>query len=341
MEKLVILNANNQSMEVDVIRYFGDGSNNYFVFSLNELDAQGHMNIYVTKIVDQDGSLVGTNIIDDVEWSNLKVTLQKIIKENRTSGSAAVPDLPCDGIANVKVLDRRALKLLANSVEMLGMGYGTSNGNAVANNDSVVNEQALPSNEENVAPVAEDNESVQPAVDDQPVSTEDYNQDAPVAQSEEYVQQPVPVEQPGEYVQQPVPMGQSGMYPQQPMMQPEMYPQQSMMQPGMYPQQPMMQPGMYPHQPMMQPEMYPQQPMMQPDYVQPVPVEQSMDQDGEQFVATESYEDQSVDENSDFRALYYQEKDKNDKLAAENNELLAELNDYKLRISDIKDILSR
>ena len=80
------------------------------------------MNIYVTKIVDQNGNLIGTNIIDDVEWSNLKSNLQRIIKENRTSGNAIVNDLPCN-LQNLKIFDRRALKLFATSVDMLNMGY--------------------------------------------------------------------------------------------------------------------------------------------------------------------------------------------------------------------------
>lgn len=123
MEKIVIFNANNESMNVEVVRYFRESNNNYFVFSLHEIDAQGHMNIYVTKISDQNGTLIGTNIIDDVEWSNLKTNLQRIIKENRANGKAIVNDLSYNNLKNIKVADRRALKLLAASVDMLNMGY--------------------------------------------------------------------------------------------------------------------------------------------------------------------------------------------------------------------------
>ncbi len=123
MEKIVIFNANNESMQVDVVRYFSETNNKYLVFSLHEIDAQGHMNIYVTKIVDQNGTLLGTNIIDDVEWTNLKTNLQRIIKENRTNGNAVVNDLSFNGLAGIKVADRRALKLLAASVDMLNLGY--------------------------------------------------------------------------------------------------------------------------------------------------------------------------------------------------------------------------
>lgn len=123
MEKIVIFNANNESMQVEVVRYFSESNNKYLVFSLHEIDAQGHMNIYVTKTVEQNGILIGTNIIDDVEWTNLKTTLQRIIKENRTNGNAVVNDLPYKGLENIKVADRRALKLLAASVDMLNLGY--------------------------------------------------------------------------------------------------------------------------------------------------------------------------------------------------------------------------
>lgn len=128
MEKIVILNANNESMQVDVVRYFSESNNKYFVFSLHEIDDQGHMNIYVTKTIDQNGLLIGTNIIDDVEWSNLKTNLQRIIKENRTNGNAIVNDLPYKVLDGIKVADRRALKLLATSVDMLNLGYNPQDG---------------------------------------------------------------------------------------------------------------------------------------------------------------------------------------------------------------------
>lgn len=130
MEKIVIFNANNESMQVDVVRYFSESNNKYFIFSLHEVDAQGHMNIYVTKTVEQNGTLIGTNIIDDVEWTNLKTNLQRIIKENRTNGNAVVNDLPYSSLANIKIADRRALKLLAASVDMLNLGYNTSSDEA-------------------------------------------------------------------------------------------------------------------------------------------------------------------------------------------------------------------
>lgn len=147
MEKIVIFNANNESMEVDVVRYFSEGENKYFIFSLHELDAQGHMNIYVTKIINQNGVLVGTNIIDDVEWSNLKTNLQRIIKENRANGNAIVNDLPYNNLKNIKVADRRALKLLAASVDMLNFGY-----NPQSNEESKIESFEQPNVQNSIQP---------------------------------------------------------------------------------------------------------------------------------------------------------------------------------------------
>lgn len=153
MDKITILNANNENMQVEVVRYFREGDNRYFIFSLHEIDEQGRMNIYVTKVVEQNGVLIGSNIIDDVEWTNLKTTIQRIIKENRSNGNAVVNDISLTELSNIKVLDRRALKLLANSVDVLNLGYkkvenqvqeSISEVNIIDNNQSVSQNQSQP-----------------------------------------------------------------------------------------------------------------------------------------------------------------------------------------------------
>ena len=158
MEKIVISNANNESMQVDVVRYFSETNNKYFVFSLHEIDDQGHMNIYVTKIVDQNGVLIGTNIIDDVEWTNLKTNLQRIIKENRTNGNAIVNDLSYKDLEGIKVADRRALKLLATSVDMLNLGYNPQD----SGSEQAGGESFAQSNVQNPVPNVDAQQTINP-----------------------------------------------------------------------------------------------------------------------------------------------------------------------------------
>lgn len=260
MEKIVIFNANNENMSVEVVRYFADGDNKYFVFSLHEVDAQGHMNIYVTKINNQNGTLLGTNIIDDVEWSNLKTNLQRIIKENRTNGNAVVNDLPYNELQNVKVADRRALKLLAASVDMLNLGYNPSMNEVLSEQAQVVENgfaQPIVENVQNVAPVAPD-----------------------------------------------MVTNNMGIFENNP--QPVQNPVQNNINQMAIEQQPIQ-----------------NVPIQQPINPQPVqnPVNNSM--------------------SADYKDLYFAEKENTNRLTEENNRLITELNNCKLMISDIKNILSR
>lgn len=257
MEKIVIFNANNESMSVEIVRYFADGDNKYFVFSLHEIDAQGHMNIYVTKINNQNGTLLGTNIIDDVEWSNLKTNLQRIIKENRTNGNAIVNDLPYTELQNIKVADRRALKLLAASVDMLNLGYNPSSTEGANEPPTVVESSFAQPNVENVNSVATNNG---------------------INNIRIFENNPQPV--------------------------------QNSVQNNM-------------NQPVI--EQQPTQNIVNPQPINPQPVQNSVNNSM----------------SSDYKDLYFAEKENTNRLTEENNRLINELNNYKLMISDIKNILSR
>lgn len=263
MEKIVILNANNESMQVDVVRYFSESNNKYFVFSLHEIDDQGHMNIYVTKTVEQNGTLMGTNIIDDVEWTNLKTNLQRIIKENRTNGNAVVNDLPYSNLQNIKVVDRRALKLLATSVDMLNLGYN-------------------PQDSGNEQPTVQSFE--QSSVQNSPI-------DANISQNT--VSNNLDIF--GTNVQN---------VPNNPQNTPNnVQNQQTVVQ---------------------NPQTNVQNAANNIN-VGPQPVQKPVDN--------------SISDN--YKDLYFHEKENTDRLTAENNRLITELNNYKMIISDIKNILSR
>lgn len=256
MEKIVILNANNESMQVDVVRYFSESNNKYFVFSLHEIDDQGHMNIYVTKTVDQNGTLIGTNIIDDVEWTNLKTNLQRIIKENRANGNAVVNDLPCSSLLNIKVVDRRALKLLATSVDMLNLGY---------NPQESVMEQPIEQSFEQ--PIVQ-NQTVEATI---PQNPSPNNLDIFGANTQNVPNNPQNIQNNVQNVPTDV------------------------------------------------------QNVTNNANIESQPVQKSVDN--------------SISDN--YKDLYFHEKENTDRLTAENNRLITELNNCKMIISDIKNILSR
>lgn len=248
MDKIAILNANNQNMQVEVVRYFREGDNRYFIFSLHEIDDQGRMNIYVTKVVEQNGMLIGSNIIDDVEWTNLKTTIQRIIKENRNNGNAVVNDLSAEELSNIKVLDRRALKLLANSVDVLNTGYKTID-TQVQESISEVNN--ISDNIENVSQT-----SSQPTQSiNQNLHSQQQNNGLDIFNTQVNTAQSVNMQQPRD-------------------------------------------------------------------------ISQNNQQTTNQIF-------------DNYKELYFQEKENNQKLLEENNKLINELNNCKMIISDIKNILSR
>ncbi len=263
MEKIVILNANNESMQVDVVRYFNSSNNKYFIFSLHEIDEQGHMNIYVTKIVDQNGTLIGTNIIDDVEWANLKTNLQRIIKENRANGNAVVNDLPYASLQNIKVADRRALKLLATSVDMLNLGYNPQESGA-----------GQPINQSFEQPNVQ-NQSVNSTISQQ---NNENNLDIFGANVQNI---PNNIQNMTNNTQN-IPNNVQNMST-------------------------------------------PVQNVTSNNNIQPQPVQ--------------NHVDNSISQN--YKDLYFHEKENTDRLIAENNRLITELNNCKMIISDIKNILSR
>lgn len=269
MEKIVIFNANNESMQVEVVRYFSEGVNKYFIFSLHEIDNQGHMNIYVTKTVEQNGTLIGTNIIDDVEWSNLKANLQRIIKENRANGNAIVNDLPYNSLQNIKVADRRALKLLATSVDMLNMGYKV---------EPIINDSIPEAIDHSFAqqPV----QNVQNESNNQP---NQFNNSQNIASNISNEQQNIPV--------QPQNIAQNDI-------------------------------GIF------------NNPQNISNDVQNFTQNSNINQS-----TVQNPVENSVSEN--YKELYFNEKENNQRLVEENNRLINELNNYKIMISDIKNILSR
>ncbi len=324
MDKIVILNANNESMQVEVVRYIGEANNRYFIFSLHELDTQGHMDIYVTKIVNQNGMLIGTNIIDDVEWQNLRNNLQRIIKENRANGNAIVNDLPYNELQNVKVADRRALRLLATSVDMLNLGY---NPQANINNpvsEPVNNSFAQPNVQNNVQNGVQNESIPQNNLDIFNNTVQNTSNDVQNPNNDmNYYQQPIQQTNPSE-MQWDMPQAY-----QQPMQQPmAQTAQQVGQQPMPQYQQPMQQ--VY-QQPIQQPYQQPMQQSPQQAYQQPM--QQTYQQPVQNPV------DNSNSDN--YKELYFAEKSKNDQLTAENNQLINELNNYKMMISDIQNVLSR
>lgn len=118
MDKVSLLGINNEKFDVAVIRFFSLNVNNYFIYSMNEVDEQNYIKLYAVKINIDTNGISSSNIIDENEWLAVKEMIKTIIKENK-EGSLTVVDADYHKLENVKIGESRVFKLSAPLVELL------------------------------------------------------------------------------------------------------------------------------------------------------------------------------------------------------------------------------
>ena len=143
MERVFVVNEQGQREEVDAVRYFEYNGFNYFIYDKNEKDENDYVKLYVNK--SQNGNILP---IDDNEWTNLKSMFQNILKANRDGASLPVKDLNLNA-REIKVAynQDKAFKLADKIVELLGKNkpvfndYTTdgNSGNSLNTNNSFAN----------------------------------------------------------------------------------------------------------------------------------------------------------------------------------------------------------
>lgn len=118
MDSVNLINLNNENVNATVIRYFELNSNKYFIYSLNEIDAQNYVKLYVTKIGLSNGQIISSNITDEGEWNLIKEEIKNIVRDNK-SGVAEVTDLDFNELNSLQVKESRAFKLSNQLVLLL------------------------------------------------------------------------------------------------------------------------------------------------------------------------------------------------------------------------------
>lgn len=126
MDTIFLYNQRNESFPTEVIRYFAIEGKKYFIFTLNEKDSNGYVQLYATRIEEENGKLVMKNIIDEAEWGNFKDSIQKIVVNNRNNVMNTT-DLSYDCLNNMIVTDFRIFKLKENVAKELGMNKNIIN----------------------------------------------------------------------------------------------------------------------------------------------------------------------------------------------------------------------
>ena len=119
MDSIVLYNQNGQKFNVNVVRYFEKGNNKYLVFDLAEVDANGYIQLYLAKVVSENGKIVMGNVTNEDEWNDFRNTIQKIVTNNR-NGIANEGDLDYKELDGATVSEFRIFKLKEDVAKTLG-----------------------------------------------------------------------------------------------------------------------------------------------------------------------------------------------------------------------------
>jgi hypothetical protein len=115
MDKITILNPNKYPFEVEVIRYFVMSDAEILLYTLNEVDNDNNVRLYVTKIKDSV-----TYDLTDQEWTYVKATIRNIVNENREGKELTVRDLDYNKLKGLVVEHLKVFKLAGDVLPDLG-----------------------------------------------------------------------------------------------------------------------------------------------------------------------------------------------------------------------------
>ena len=129
MDTIVLYNQNGQKFDVDVIRYFKNDGHRYLIFSMDEIDGNGYLQLYVSRIEDFGGKYNMLNIIDDAEWDSFKKAIHGIVNNNR-AGIPNTSDLDFNSLDGTVINQFRIFKLKKDVAETLSQnknpqGFGS------------------------------------------------------------------------------------------------------------------------------------------------------------------------------------------------------------------------
>lgn len=158
MERITI-NENGNAREVSIVRYIKNNDNKYLIYTMGEIEGE-LQRIYIAKVLDET-ALTGIKVPDD-EWDEVKKLIQEIVKANRANLPVEIPDLDESTLNNIRIEDKRIIKLKAENISTL-----EANKNFVIENAKPIEVEAPVMPEININPVIniEPEPTVEPVVE--------------------------------------------------------------------------------------------------------------------------------------------------------------------------------
>lgn len=134
MSIISVKNINNETIDVNVIRYFKYKNTKYFIYTFDEIDERGFIKLYIVKIMKQFDDWIAKTIIDENEWKHLQQIIKEIIKQLKDEEYDNIFDLDVNEIRNIKIKEARYFKLDKRLMDILIQKNEINNENEILNN---------------------------------------------------------------------------------------------------------------------------------------------------------------------------------------------------------------
>lgn len=114
MEKVYIMDNRGRETVAYKVRYLNFNGNNYFIYTLNEIDADGYVKLYLKKIIENGEVEISLN-----EWDSIKASIPIIVKEIKNNDIKSFRNLSMRQINEIMDGFSKVFKLKKDIVELI------------------------------------------------------------------------------------------------------------------------------------------------------------------------------------------------------------------------------
>jgi len=114
MEKVYVMDNRGRETEAFKVRYFNYGENDYFIYTLGEIDKDEYVKLYLKMLKNGEEQFISEN-----EWLEIRGMIQKVVKEIKNGSISSFKDLNMSNLNEIMETDTRVFKLKKNIVEQI------------------------------------------------------------------------------------------------------------------------------------------------------------------------------------------------------------------------------
>lgn len=114
MEKIYVMDNRGMETEAYKVRFINFEGNNYFIYTLNEIDSEGYVKLYLKKFNDGEEADLTTP-----EWEKIKASIPLIVKEIKNDNITSFRNLSMKKINEIMEGNSKVFKLRKNIVELI------------------------------------------------------------------------------------------------------------------------------------------------------------------------------------------------------------------------------